>query len=88
MRLHKIRKYLFVAAFLLFALPGFAQDKQKITPQDYENQEVEMADRMRADGKIYVVVSVVGVLLAGMLFYVIAIDRKLGRLEKELEIER
>ncbi len=82
---HKIREYLFVAAFLLFALQGFAQDKQKIIPQDYENQEVEMADRMRADGKIYVVVSVVGILLAGMLFYVISIDRKLGRLEKELE---
>ena len=85
MLLYKIRKYLLILAFFLLALPGFAQDKQKITPQDYENQEVEMADRMRADGKIYVVVSVVGILLAGVLVYVISIDRKLGQLERELE---
>jgi hypothetical protein len=85
---YKIRKYLFVAAFFLFALQSFAQDKPKITPQDYENQEVEMADRMRADGKIYVVVSVISILLAGILTYTIVIDRKLGRLEKELEMER
>jgi len=82
---HSLRKYVCVAAFLLMTSVGFAQDKQKITEQDYQNQKVEMADRMRADGKIYVVVSVVGILLAGVLIYTIAIDRKLGRLEKGLE---
>jgi len=82
---HNLRKYLCVAAFLLMTSVCFAQDKQKITEQDYQNQKVEMADRMRADGKIYVVVSVVGILLAGVLIYTIAIDRKLGKLEKGLE---
>ncbi len=82
---HNLRKYLCIAAFLLMTGVAFAQDKQKITEQDYQNQKVEMADRMRADGKIYVVVSVVGILLVGVLIYTIAIDRKLGRLEKELK---
>ncbi len=46
-------------------------------------QEVKMADALRADGKIYVVVAVLSVLLAGLLLYVIRLDRKITRLEKE-----
>jgi uncharacterized membrane protein len=46
-------------------------------------QEVEMADALRADGKIYVVVAVVSAMLAGVLFYVIRLDRKITRLEKD-----
>jgi hypothetical protein len=44
---------------------------------------VEMADRMRQDGKIYVVVGCVLVVLAGMIFYLISIDKKVSRLEKQ-----
>jgi hypothetical protein len=46
-------------------------------------QEVEMADALRADGKIYVVVAVVSAMLAGVLFYVVRLDRKITRLEKD-----
>jgi uncharacterized integral membrane protein len=46
-------------------------------------QEVEMADVLRTDGKIYVVVAVLGAMLAGLLFYVIRLDRKITRLEKD-----
>lgn len=46
-------------------------------------QEPEMADTLRADGKIYVVVAVLSVMLAGILFYVVRLDRKITRLEKE-----
>lgn len=46
-------------------------------------QEVEMADTMRSNGKIYVVVAVLLVLFVGLLSYLISIDRKLSRLEKE-----
>lgn len=81
----KLRKYLCITGLLLLSLQAIAQDKIPITEEDYNNQEVEMADRLRADGKIYVVVSVIGILLAGILIYTITIDRKLGRLEKELE---
>jgi len=48
-------------------------------------QEVEMADGMRADGKIYVVVAIVVAILAGLLAYVFLLDRKANRLEKKLD---
>lgn len=47
-------------------------------------QEPAMADQLRADGKIYVVVAVVGVVMAGILLFVIRLDRKLTKLEKEI----
>ncbi|MCC2547502.1 hypothetical protein LJY25_13685 [Hymenobacter sp. BT175] len=43
----------------------------------------EMADALRQNGKIYVVVAVIAVVLAGLLFYLISLDRKLTRLEQE-----
>ena len=48
-------------------------------------QEVEMADTMRSNGKIYVVVAVMAILFIGLLGYLITIDKKVGKLEKELE---
>jgi hypothetical protein len=41
-----------------------------------------MADQFRADGKIYVVVAVIATVLAGIVVYLITIDRKLAKLEK------
>lgn len=46
-------------------------------------QEVEMADGMRSSGKIYVVVAVLAIILAGLFFFLINIDRKITRLEKD-----
>ena len=56
---------------LVFALTGFAQ-----------GAEVEMADHLRADGKIYVVVGVIGILFLGMLGYLITLDMKISKVEK------
>ncbi len=50
-----------------------------------QGTEVEMADVMRSNGKIYVVVAVLVLILAGVLFYLINTERRLGKLEKELE---
>jgi hypothetical protein len=47
-------------------------------------QEVEMADTMRSEGKIYVVVAILTVILLGLVTYLITIDRKVARLEKKL----
>jgi len=44
----------------------------------------EMADGLRASGKIYVVVAVVIVIVAGLLLYLITLDRKVSRLEKAM----
>jgi CcmD family protein len=46
-------------------------------------EKVEMADTMRSNGRIYVVVAVVVVILLGLFLYLIRLDRKISRLEKE-----
>ena len=46
---------------------------------------VEMADGMRSNGKIYVVVGVLAIILIGLFVYLISIDRKVSRVEKEIE---
>ena len=40
---------------------------------------------MLANGKIFVVVAVLALILVGIFVYLITIDRKVGRLEKEVE---
>jgi len=47
--------------------------------------DIEMADRLRADGKIYVVVGCVLVVLAGMIFYLISLDKKVSNLERQIK---
>lgn len=47
----------------------------------------EMADTLRQSGKIYVVVAVIVVVLTGLFFYLISLDRKLARLEKAISNE-
>jgi len=48
-------------------------------------QEVEMADQFRSDGKIYVVVAVILVLILGLSFFVFRMDRKISNLEKRVK---
>lgn len=67
-----MKKIISLAAFLLASISGFSQ-------------EVEMADTMRSEGKIYVVVAIVVVILGGLLAYVFTLDRKATRLERKLE---
>ncbi|MGP8216068.1 MAG: CcmD family protein [Bacteroidia bacterium] len=50
--------------------------------------DVEMADRLKADGKIYVVIAVVLIILAGLLIYLTMIDRKVAKMEKNMEAEK
>ena len=56
---------------LLISMVCFAQDKP------------EMADVLRSNGKIYVVVAVCITILIGLFLYVFMIDRKMSRIEKE-----
>lgn len=48
-------------------------------------QEVEMADSFRSDGKIYVVITVLGVIFVCIVAALIMLERKLSRLEKEIK---
>ena len=50
-----------------------------------KTQEIEMADQMRSEGKIYVVIAVLVTILIGLIIYLVSIDRKVGKLEKEIE---
>ena len=43
----------------------------------------EMADTMRSNGKIYVVVAVVLTIFLGIIIYLIRLDRKITKLEKQ-----
>jgi len=49
---------------------------------------VEMADGMMASGKIYVVVGVVLIILAGLLLYLVSIDRKVTKMENEMNKDK
>jgi hypothetical protein len=57
---------------LVISIMSFAQDKK-----------VEMADVMRSNGRIYVVIAVVITILLGLILYVFRLDRKITKLEKE-----
>ena len=46
-------------------------------------QSVEMADTMRSQGKIYVVVGTIVIVFAGLAIYLFSIDRRLKKIEKE-----
>jgi len=47
-------------------------------------QEPEMADTMRSEGKIYVLVAIISTILLGLLVYLFFIERKVTKLEKLL----
>ena len=47
-----------------------------------QDNKPEMADIMRSNGKIYVVVAVCLTILIGLFIYVFLLDRKISRLEK------
>lgn len=51
-------------------------------------QEIEMADGMRAEGKIYVVVAILVVILLGLIGYLVLLDRKTSRLEEKYKENR
>lgn len=70
------RFFLALLPLLLLAPLAFAQTPEAVPA---------MADDLRASGKIYVVVAVVAVIVIGLLAYLISLDRKVSRLEKEMK---
>ncbi|MFC4212536.1 CcmD family protein [Pedobacter lithocola] len=67
-----MKKILFSLILTLVTVQLFAQDNG-----------VEMADKMRTDGKIYVVVACIVIILFGLLAYLFSIDKRLKKIEKE-----
>ena len=79
MRLLLITKTM-VAALLLLS--------QNLLAQQPVTDGVEMADQLRADGKIWVVVAVIAAVFAGIILYLIRLDRQIGKLEKEVSKQK
>ena len=50
----------------------------------FAQEEVQMADQMRADGKIWVVVGVIAIVFVGIIAYLVLLDRKISKIEKGL----
>ena len=75
-------KKLLIVFFFLISLQTMAQEKIEITESDYQNSRVDMADAMRSEGKIYVLVGIIGIVFGGILVYIVSTDRKVRKLEK------
>lgn len=75
-----MNRYKRLLAFLLFTSPAlFAQAQEKaggITKSE------EPTDFMRSSGKIYVVVAVIVIILAGLFLYLYNLDKKITAIEK------
>jgi heme/copper-type cytochrome/quinol oxidase subunit 3 len=68
-----IKKLFLLVLSVINCLVLWAQDTTK---------EVAMADAMRQNGKIYVVVAVIVTIFTGIVLYLIRLDRKISKLEK------
>jgi hypothetical protein len=71
-----MKKLLSILALTILYVNGYAQDSP------------EMADTMRSNGKIYVVVGVILIVLAGLFIYLFSIERKVKKLEEKIEDNR
>jgi len=77
-------RILLTIIIVLWTLDLVGQEKIQVEERDYSNYEVEMADQLRKDGKIYVVVTISSLILFGLLGYVFIVDRKITSLEKRI----
>jgi len=75
-----VKKYLLSLSAILISYLAFAQEQTS-------SVSVQMAETMRSSGKIYVVVAVLSIILIGLILFLISIDRKIRKLEKEMENE-
>lgn len=65
-----MKQLLYTISLLLFVVMAQAQGTQEATG-------------LRADGKIWVVLAVCLTILIGLILYVVRLDRKISKLEKE-----
>ncbi|MCC7400067.1 MAG: CcmD family protein [Chitinophagaceae bacterium] len=71
----KVCKKIFsLLLFFAFSISAWGQNGNKTT---------QMEDTMRSNGRIYVVVAVMLTILTGLILYMVRLDRKISKLEKE-----
>jgi len=49
----------------------------------FAQNNIDSESLMRSNGKIYVVVAICVTILVGLFLYILSIDRKIGKIEKE-----
>ncbi|MEO8711271.1 MAG: CcmD family protein [Parafilimonas sp.] len=67
-----IKKYFLSSLFLFFLTQSFSQDISNVNDNNF----------MTGNGKIFVVMAVVVVIVIGLFVYLINLDRKISKLEK------
>jgi hypothetical protein len=50
-----------------------------------QGNDIEMAEMMRSDGKIYIVIGVLMIIFIGFIFYLIRLDSRITKMEKEFD---
>jgi len=68
-----LRSFLTLIGLFLLTT-GYGQD---------DVNKADMADTMRSNGRIYVVVAVVVLILIGLILYLVRLDRKISKMERE-----
>ncbi|MBC7650671.1 MAG: CcmD family protein [Deinococcales bacterium] len=64
-----------IGAIVAISFVSFYANAQTVTTQ---------TDIMRSNGKIFVVMAVIIIIMIGFFIYLISVDRKLSKLEKDL----
>ena len=67
----------FLLAFVLLFFSGI--------PSMAQSSGAEMADVMRSNGKIYVVVAVMSTILTGLILYLVSLDRRIRKMERNAD---
>ncbi len=70
-----MKKFIYIFLLMLISLTTQAQD-------------AAMADVMRSNGKIYVVVGIILIVLVGLIAYLFLLDRKVTRLENRVNSKK
>jgi hypothetical protein len=68
---------------MLLLIPVFLMLISIAATAQQGGQEARMADLMRSEGRIYVVVAVILVILFGLILYLVRLDRKISKMEQQ-----
>ncbi|MBY0480804.1 MAG: hypothetical protein K2Q21_05565 [Chitinophagaceae bacterium] len=72
-----MNKFKKIISLALLAFVQLSANAQAVATNSNQN------DLMRSNGKIFLVMTIVVVIMAGLLFYVYTLDKKISKLEKK-----
>lgn len=55
------------------------------SPEAFDPSSPQMADTFRSEGKIYVVISVISIIFAAIVIFLVYLERKIKRLENQIK---